>query len=241
MSDVTRTGAPLRRMRKLVLFDIDGTMLRGHGAGGRAMRRAAERVLGERCRGAPVDFGGGSTRRSCASSPRTAATPSTTRPTPPSASVYRRAAGRGDREAERRIEALPGVLALLARMRQERPAILGLLTGNYPETAAIKLRAVGHRARTGSRSRPGAHGRRAAGAGAGRARAARRGARARARDRRRRHRARRALRARERQRVRGGLHRRQHEPPSSRAAGAHLVLENLRDPEPLLQAARRSA
>ena len=45
-------------MRKLVLFDIDGTLLRAYGAGGRAMRRAAEQVLGERCRGAQVEFGG---------------------------------------------------------------------------------------------------------------------------------------------------------------------------------------
>src|SRR5687768_8197355 len=43
---------------KVLLFDIDGTLLRAYGAGSEAMRRAAELVLGERCRGAQIDLGG---------------------------------------------------------------------------------------------------------------------------------------------------------------------------------------
>ena len=57
---VTHPGAP-RRLASCgswCLFDIDGTLLRGFGAGGRAMRRAAETILGERCRDAVVNFGG---------------------------------------------------------------------------------------------------------------------------------------------------------------------------------------
>jgi len=38
---------------------------------------------------------------------------------------------------------LPGVDALLSRLRQEPDVTLGLLTGNYPETGAIKLRGAG--------------------------------------------------------------------------------------------------
>jgi phosphoglycolate phosphatase len=131
------------RPRKLVLFDIDGTLLRGHGAGGRAMRAAAERVLGERCRGAVVDFGGrldpSILRELAAHGGYTLddALHGAFR------SVYRELLVAELARAERRIEALPGVLDLLALMRRERAAFMGLLTGNYPETAALKLRAVG--------------------------------------------------------------------------------------------------
>src|SRR5688572_3811871 len=128
-------------MRKLVLFDIDGTLLRGHGAGGRAMRKAAEHVLGERCRGAVVDFSG---RLDPSILREIAAHGGYVVDDAAHASfrgVYRELLVQELERAERRIEALPGALALLARMRRERPALLGLLTGNYPETAAIKLRA----------------------------------------------------------------------------------------------------
>jgi phosphoglycolate phosphatase len=128
---------------KLVLFDIDGTLLRAHGAGGRAMRRAAETLLGERCKDALVNFGG-------ALDPW----------------IFRQIARHGGFEIDAALHAalrklygtllveelasadepcrvLPGVLDLLAHMRRERVATLGLLTGNYAETAALKLRAAG--------------------------------------------------------------------------------------------------
>jgi phosphoglycolate phosphatase-like HAD superfamily hydrolase len=128
---------------KLVLFDIDGTLLRAYGAGSRAMRRAAETLLGERCKGAQINFGG-------ALDPW----------------IFRQLAAHGGYHvddarhtalralygallveelalADPPCQALPGVLDLLARMREERRATLGLLTGNYAETAALKLRAAG--------------------------------------------------------------------------------------------------
>ena len=45
--------------------------------------------------------------------------------------------------AAQRLTVLPGVLDLLAHMRETRPAVMGLLTGNYAETGAVKLRAAG--------------------------------------------------------------------------------------------------
>ncbi len=130
-------------MPKLVLFDIDGTLLRGHGAGSRAMRRAAEAVLGERCRGAEIDLGGALDpwifRQLAEHGGYTLddALHAAFRRT------YRELLIHELANAERRIEALPGVHELLAHMRQTRVATLGLLTGNYADTGALKLRAAG--------------------------------------------------------------------------------------------------
>jgi phosphoglycolate phosphatase len=128
---------------KLLLFDIDGTLVRGFGAGGRALRRAAEALLGPGVREHYVNFGG-------ALDPW----------------LFRQLAQRIGRElddelhgalrthyAELLIEelrmgtppaiALPGVHAVLEQLRGDRRVTLGLLTGNYAETGALKLRGVG--------------------------------------------------------------------------------------------------
>jgi phosphoglycolate phosphatase-like HAD superfamily hydrolase len=130
-------------MRKLVLFDIDGTLLRGYGAGGRAMRRAAEAVLGERCRGAEIQFGGALDpwilRQLAAHGGYTLDDGLLAR----FRRVYRELLTHELTTAARRCEALPGVLELLSHLRATRAATLGLLTGNYADTGALKLRAVG--------------------------------------------------------------------------------------------------
>lgn len=128
---------------KVLLFDIDGTLLRAYGAGSEAMRRAAEQVLGERCRGAQIDLGG-------ALDPW----------------IFERLAEHGgyaiDDDAHGRFRplyakllveqldkptsrclAMPGVHALLAHLRQAKCATIGVLTGNYRETGGIKLQRAG--------------------------------------------------------------------------------------------------
>lgn len=128
---------------KVLLFDIDGTLLRAYGAGSEAMRRAAELVLGERCRGAQIDLGG-------ALDPW----------------IFERLAEHGgygvDLDAHARFRpiyakllveqldkpdsrclAMPGVLTLLTHLQQARCATVGVLTGNYRETGGIKLRRAG--------------------------------------------------------------------------------------------------
>jgi phosphoglycolate phosphatase len=128
---------------KVVLFDIDGTLIRGFGVGGRAMRRAAEVVLGERCRDAVVNFGG-------------ALDPWIFRQLAQHGgytiddlihaefrTLYGRLLAEEIERAVQRLTVLPGVLDLLSHMRAARPAVMGLLTGNYAETGAVKLRAAG--------------------------------------------------------------------------------------------------
>ena len=130
-------------MRKLLLFDIDGTLLRAYGAGGRAMRRAAERVLGERCRGAQIAFAGALDPWIFAQIARHGGYELSE----PSHEALRREYAQVLVEelacAEPPCSALPGVHELLLRLRGEQVATLGLLTGNYAETAALKLRAAG--------------------------------------------------------------------------------------------------
>jgi phosphoglycolate phosphatase-like HAD superfamily hydrolase len=128
---------------KVLLFDIDGTLLRAYGAGSEAMRRAAELVLGERCRGAQLDLGG-------ALDPW----------------IFERLAAHGGYEIDddahgrfrplyakllveqleqptSRCIAMPGVHTLLAHLRQAQCATIGVLTGNYRETGGIKLQRAG--------------------------------------------------------------------------------------------------
>lgn len=128
---------------KVLLFDIDGTLLRAYGAGSEAMRRAAEIVLGERCRGAQIDLGG-------ALDPwifeRLAAhggydvdhdTHARFRP------LYAKLLVEQLDKPDSRCLAMPGVHELLAHLRAAKCATIGLLTGNYRETGGIKLQRAG--------------------------------------------------------------------------------------------------
>jgi phosphoglycolate phosphatase-like HAD superfamily hydrolase len=130
-------------VRKLVLFDIDGTLLRAYGAGGRAMRRAAERVLGERCRGAEINFGGALDPWIFGQLALHGGYEITPEVHARFRALYARLLAEELAHPAVRCVAMPGVLDVLARLRAERPAMIGLLTGNYAETAALKLNAAG--------------------------------------------------------------------------------------------------
>jgi phosphoglycolate phosphatase-like HAD superfamily hydrolase len=128
---------------KLLLFDIDGTLLRGFGAGGRALRRAAEALLGPGVRDHHMTFGGALDpwlfRQLCTAIGRELDLDL-------HASLRARYAQLLVEElqrAEPRAIALPGVLDVLERLRGDARVTLGLLTGNYAETGALKLRGVG--------------------------------------------------------------------------------------------------
>lgn len=132
-------------MKKLVLFDIDGTILLSSGAGRRAIIAALSDDIGTHEAWQHVRFDG---------------------KTDPQILVeLLEAAGHGGDPAEERLRALgrkyvtllrvelsrpghrttlmPGILPLLERVEQEAFAVPGLLTGNFAEGAALKLESGG--------------------------------------------------------------------------------------------------
>lgn len=128
---------------RLVLFDIDGTLLRAQGVGPIAMERAGRRVLGPQFSLEGIDFGG-------ALDPwifRQAAQrlghddPSPLHPT--FRDEYLIELERAIDGDERRPVLLPGVLAALAAFHDDPAATLGLVTGNYGRAVPLKLRAAG--------------------------------------------------------------------------------------------------
>lgn len=131
-------------MRRLILFDIDGTLLHADGAGKRAFHAAIHEVFGPIREPAGYSFAG--------------------RTDPQIARDLLRASGYPDAEIDASLPALfgnyverleeviravevrplPGVLPLLERIEAAgEPTVLGLLTGNVAGGARIKLRAAG--------------------------------------------------------------------------------------------------
>lgn len=128
---------------KVLLFDIDGTLLRAYGAGSEAMRRAAEQILGEKCRGAQIDLGGALDpwifERIAEHGGYTVDEALHARFRP----LYAQLLVEHLERPEARCLAMPGVHALLAHLRQAQRWTMGLLTGNFAETGSIKLRKAG--------------------------------------------------------------------------------------------------
>jgi phosphoglycolate phosphatase-like HAD superfamily hydrolase len=129
---------------KLVLFDIDGTLITSRGAGRRAMRTALERVFGAAGGIDQYDLRGRTDTRivhdvmgALGWEP---------------ARVKERLddffeAYLGGLTSEigdgRHVVTLPGVCAVVARLAQSPEALLGLVTGNIEEGARIKLLPTG--------------------------------------------------------------------------------------------------
>lgn len=131
-------------MRRLVLFDIDGTLLHSHGAGRRAMEAALLEIFGTT--GSPAYRYDGKTDRQIVRD-------------------LMRGAGFDDGEIDARmtrvmdayvsglereivaphtrVEALTGVMALLEALVQREHCTVGLLTGNLEPGAKHKLLAAG--------------------------------------------------------------------------------------------------
>ena len=144
---------------RLVLFDIDCTLVDAHGAGGRAILRAIKDVYGVEGELGDYSFhgrtdpgiirdlassGGGEAgrgRRRCASA-RAAGTPAT-----PSTRVddciARYVELLRDEIDGGEVETLPGIRELVTALAADRRALVGLLTGNVEEGARLKLEPTG--------------------------------------------------------------------------------------------------
>jgi phosphoglycolate phosphatase-like HAD superfamily hydrolase len=128
---------------KLILFDIDGTLIWPDGAGRAAMHRALREVYGTT---GPADSlpMAGKTDWQIISELLTEAGISqsqTEHMLPQCFEAIARHMAQTTRE--RQIRVCPGVPALLRRLSGHPKAMLGLLTGNVAATAPIKLRAAG--------------------------------------------------------------------------------------------------
>jgi phosphoglycolate phosphatase-like HAD superfamily hydrolase len=137
-------GARTARV-KLVLFDIDGTILLTSGAGRRAIVAAIGEEIGDTRALGGVRFGGKTDPQIVAELLETAGHGTT--PSPDRiASICRRYVELLATELDRpttRTTIMPGIHQLLDRLEQEKGVVLGLLTGNVVQGAALKLRSAG--------------------------------------------------------------------------------------------------
>lgn len=129
---------------KLVLFDIDGTLLKGGGAGREATRRALLELFDTESNIDTHDFGGktdwqnvtelltphGHDQHSVGLRMRDYA-----------AALARHFA---EVQHERQPFALPGAVALVEALRNRSDVLLGIVTGNVTQVAPIKLSAAGY-------------------------------------------------------------------------------------------------
>jgi phosphoglycolate phosphatase len=147
---------------KLVLFDIDGTILLSSGAGRRAIVGAITEEIGDRGPLDHIPFGGKTDPQIVAE--LLAAAGEREPPSPDRVNgICRRyvelLAGELDRPTTR-THVMPGVHHLLQRLEAEHEVILGLLTGNLAQGARLKLRAAGiepHRFQVGAYGSDAAH------------------------------------------------------------------------------------
>jgi phosphoglycolate phosphatase-like HAD superfamily hydrolase len=131
--------------RRLVLFDIDGTLLLTAGAGRRAIAAAMAEIIGTEAAFEGVRFDGKTDPQIVSELLHAAGDPDP-RDAARINAVCDRYADLLETELQRataRVTLMPGVLELLDRLEREPRAVLGLLTGNLARGAALKLRAGG--------------------------------------------------------------------------------------------------
>jgi phosphoglycolate phosphatase len=132
-------------VKKLVLFDIDGTMLLTSGAGRRAIVAAIAEEVGDAATLRRIRFDGKTDPEIVAELLETADRPQQATPSRIE-SICRRYVELLARELElptTRTTVMPGIMELLERLEQQEGVLLGLLTGNVEPGAALKLRAAG--------------------------------------------------------------------------------------------------
>ena len=130
---------------RLVLFDIDGTLLLTAGAGRRAITEALSDEVDDPAAFAGIRFDG-KTDPQIVAEMLAAAGQEEARESERIRRLCERYVGLLARELERpttRTTVMPGVEPLLERLERMPGVLLGLLTGNLAEGAALKLRSAG--------------------------------------------------------------------------------------------------
>lgn len=132
---------------RLILFDIDKTLLDAHGAGRRALERSFEHILGHTAGLNQVAFGGKTDPMIVREALTLGGIPSDEIPLL-TKRILRHYPGELAQElapssAEARLTILPGVRPLLETLHARDDVVLGLLTGNLKECAWLKLQVAG--------------------------------------------------------------------------------------------------
>jgi|SRR5215831_4481134 len=129
---------------RLLLFDIDGTLLSARGAGRRAVKLALERVFGTSGGIDHYDLGGKTDQRIVFDVMEAAGVPRHTVKARLGDvfETYARALAEAIGDG-RNVTTLPGVADLIRRLHRTDGALVGLLTGNIEEGARIKLEPTG--------------------------------------------------------------------------------------------------
>ena len=130
-------------MTKLLLFDIDGTLLSTHGAGMRAMHRAGVMLFGESFTFDGVVAAGGLDPLLLVAAAERCGIELADHHHAAFRDTYCRVLPEELAASGPRIRVMPGVIELLNDLRQDKRVTLGVLTGNYAVTAEMKLRAGG--------------------------------------------------------------------------------------------------
>lgn len=128
---------------KLLLFDLDGTILLTGGAGLRGMEQAGVQVFGERFSLERITTSGGLDPLIYAEALRLAGIEDGDGHHELFRDTYMRQLEANLATAGDRVHLLPGIEPLLGELRRHERAVLGLVTGNYTTAVPIKLRAVG--------------------------------------------------------------------------------------------------
>ena len=130
-------------MKKLLLFDLDGTLLLTGGAGVKGMEEAGVGLFGEAFSLKPVRVAGGLDPLIYAEATRLAGVENAHEHHDRFRDHYLEILHRNMVDEAYRKQVLPGILELLSKLRKDPRVVLGLVTGNYTAAVPIKLRAVG--------------------------------------------------------------------------------------------------
>ncbi|HVZ65889.1 MAG TPA: HAD family hydrolase [Lacunisphaera sp.] len=125
-------------MKKLILWDIDGTLIVSHGAGFRAMERALQVRFGRTCDLHQIDWAGRTDSWIAAEVLRVVGLPDTPQNVHDYLEAYLETLPLELRDGKPG-QLLPGIAVLLETFRAHADVVQGLLTGNLERGARIKL------------------------------------------------------------------------------------------------------